>query len=258
MGFELMKLTGLHGSRIILTLLATGHLVVWATALAAQSSAEPYELETLVRAPLPENVEPIISVNGLTVPAQPVAAHSHAGPVVGYIVEGEIENQIEPDPPAIHGPGGFFYEAPRRMHQIMRNLSAEPAKLIIFQAGRTGVPASLLKALQSEPTKLFLPSFTQWQVPLPSTVNQELRLLRLTISAESRADARVHSGPGVVYVLQGTITTSGPPAPPRTYAAGDLFLDPANRAGLTFVNASDREPATLLLYHVTAREGSDR
>ena len=194
----------------------------------------------------------MLSVNGLTMPAQPVAEHSHAGPVVGYILRGEIENQVEPELPAIHKPGGFFYEAPRHVHKMMRNLSAEPATLIIFQAGRTGVPASLTKTL-SEPTKLVPATFTQWKVPIPSTVNQELRLLRLTLPAGARADARGHTGPGLVYVVEGTVTTSRSPSQSQTSAAGELFLDPASQAGLAFMNASGNEPATLLLYHVSEK-----
>jgi hypothetical protein len=65
--------------------------------------------------------------------------------------QGEIENQVEPDPPGIYKPGGFFYEAPRHVHMIMRNLGPESARLIIFQAGRTGVPESFTTVLQNEP-----------------------------------------------------------------------------------------------------------
>jgi quercetin dioxygenase-like cupin family protein len=238
--------------RVIATVLTAVLATASAAMLVAQSGAARPEWETLVRAPLPEDGEPMLSVNGLTLPAQPVAEHSHAGPVVGYILQGEIENQVEPEPPAIHKPGGFFYEPPRHVHKIMRNLSAEPAKLIVFQAGRTGVPASLTKVL-SEPTKLVLTTFTQWKVTIPSTMNQELRLLRLTLPASARGDVRTHAGPGLVYVLEGTIRTSGLPAQSSTYAAGDLFLDPANQTGLTFKNASGNEPAKLLLYHVSEK-----
>ena len=87
----------------------------------------------------------VISVNGLTMPAEPVGEHSHAGPTIGYVTAGEIENQVLPDPPALFKPGGHFYEAPRQVHKMMRNRSADAAKLLIFHAGRTGVPASLLK-----------------------------------------------------------------------------------------------------------------
>src|SRR5215510_10327935 len=145
----------------------------------------PPTWETLVREPLPADVEPVISVNGLTMPEQPVAEHSHPGPVIGYIVDGEIENQIDPSPPATFKGGGVFYEAPRRLHKIMRTVSAAPARLLIFHAGRTGVPESLLQPLPNEGTTLSFGGLTQWQMPLSSTPDQdqgqELRLIRLTL-----------------------------------------------------------------------------
>jgi quercetin dioxygenase-like cupin family protein len=108
-------------------------LVVFSAALlAVQSAATGPEWEMLVGKPLPDDGEPMLSVNGLTMPAQPVGEHSHAGPVVGYILQGEIENQVEPEPPAIHKAGSFFYERPRHVHRIMRNLSAEPATLLLY------------------------------------------------------------------------------------------------------------------------------
>lgn len=244
-------------SRTIVKVLTT-MLAMWAAVLVAQSGTESPKWETLVRVPLPADVEPILSVNGLTMPAKPVAEHSHAGPVVGYILEGEIENQVEPDPPAVYKSGGFFVEAPRQVHKTMRNLSTDPAKLIIFQAGRTGVPLSLTKVLQREPTKLVPQQFIQWQVPLSSTANQELRLLRLTLPAGAHSDARAHSGPGLMYVVAGAITTVGSSAQPHTHGAGDLLLDPPNQVGLTFRNASASAPATLLLYQVSEQSGPNR
>ena len=188
-------------SRVIVIALAVVAGVSSADRLVAQSVAAAPTCETLVRAPLPADAEPVISVNGLTMPAEPVAEHSHAGPAVGYIVAGEIENQVMPDPPAIFKPSGHFYEAPRQVHKMMRNRSAEPATLLVFHAGRTGMPASWLKPLPPEPIKLsFAAPQTQWQVPLPSTANQELRLIRLTMPVGSRTEAAAHAGPGMVYV----------------------------------------------------------
>jgi quercetin dioxygenase-like cupin family protein len=132
----------------------------------------------------------------------------------------------------------------------MRSLSAEPAKLIIFHAGRTGVPASLLKPLPND-TKLSFSDLTQWQVPLSSTTNQELRLLRLTLPVGARTEIAAHAGPGMVYVLEGSITIAGASAQLLTYNAGDLFLDPANKTGLVYRNLTGKEPAKLLLYHAT-------
>src|SRR5690242_8276833 len=78
-----------------------------------QANAAP-KWETLVRQPLAADSDPVISVNGLTMPADPVREHSHPGSTIGYITAGEIENQVMPDPPAIFKPGGYFYEAPRQ------------------------------------------------------------------------------------------------------------------------------------------------
>ena len=233
---------------ILIALVAA--LTVAPARVMAQSGAAAPQWETLVRVPLPPDGEPVISVNGLTMPAQPVGEHSHAGPTIGYIAEGEIENQVAPDLPAVHRPGGHFYEAPRQLHKLMRNLSAAPAKLLIFHAGRTGVPASLLKPLQGQTTLSFMEP-TQWQVPLSSTMNQELRLLRLTLPVGARTEVAAHSGPGMVYVLEGSMSIVGASPQPQTYNAGDLFPAPANRTGLIYRNLTGKEPATLLLYHVS-------
>jgi quercetin dioxygenase-like cupin family protein len=214
----------------------------------------PPTWETLVREPLPADIDPMISVNGLTMPEQPVAEHSHPGPVIGYIVDGEIENQIDPDPAAIFKAGGVFYEPPGHLHKIMRTVSAAAARLLIFHAGRTGVPESLLQPLPNDGTTLSFGVLTQWQMPLSSTadqqLDQELSLVRLTLPIGSHAEARTHSGPGMIYVVEGVVTISGPSTEPQTYWAGDLFRDP-NNAELIFNNATSTAPAKLLFYHVT-------
>src|SRR5262245_33179096 len=128
-------------SRIILICLAAAIGALPARP-AAQSAATTPTWDVLVRVPLAVDSEPVISVNGLTMPREPVAEHSHPGATIGYIAAGEIENQVVPDPRAMLRPGGHFYEAPRQLHKVMRSLSTEPAKLLVFHAGRTGVPAS--------------------------------------------------------------------------------------------------------------------
>jgi quercetin dioxygenase-like cupin family protein len=248
-------------ARILTTVLTIALAAVSAAGLVAQSGARGPAWETLAQAPLPEGVEPILSINSLTLPAEPVPRitqpHTHTGPVVAYIVAGEIENQIEPDPPVVHKPGGFFLEPPMHVHRMLRNLSTtEPATLIICQVGRTRVPESLLQPLHEEAAKL-LQSQHQWQVPFRTAAHQELRVFRLTLPAGSRAESRAHTGPGMVYVLRGTVTTSASSVPMQTFGAGDLFLDPAYRAGLEFRNSSS-EPATLLLYQVSETAAATR
>jgi len=192
-------------------------VVLSAATLLAQSGSPAPHWEVLVRAPLPIDIEPVLSVNGLTMPAEPVPEHSHPSPVIGYVVDGRIENQVAPDSPTVFNPGGFFAEAPRQLHKMMRNLGAEPAKLLA----------------------------------IAPTANQELRLVRLTLPPQTRTESAARSGAGVVYVLEGTLTILGASPQAQTYAAGDLFPDPAHRQGLIFRNPSEKEPTKLLLFHVS-------
>jgi hypothetical protein len=39
-----------------------------------------------------------------------VGAHQHPGPIFAYILKGEIESQVDPDPPRIYRAGDVFYE----------------------------------------------------------------------------------------------------------------------------------------------------
>jgi hypothetical protein len=247
--------------RIVMVVIAA--LAMSAAVLVAQAGTGNVVWKTLAEAPLSEDAEPFININGLSVSTEAVAEHSHAGPVFAYIVEGEIENHVEPDPPARHTAGGFFHEAPRQVHKMLRGLNpALPATLIIMGAGRSGVPAALIKRLDDEPVQLLQyrfadPSVTvryQFQEPLPSTRNQELRVLRLTLPAGAAADARAHSGPGLAVVLDGRIEMSGTSSRSRIYDTGDLFRDPGNRVGTRFRNVSKTEPAMLLLYQVSEQE----
>lgn len=61
-----------------------------------------------------------------------------------YLLEGEIENQVDPNPPQRYKPGDFFYEPPMHVHRMMKNLSSTKlAKLLIVQVEEKGVPFTI-------------------------------------------------------------------------------------------------------------------
>lgn len=97
-------------------------------------------IHTLMQEPLAEMTNPEVTVLTLTVaPGASSQPHKHTGPVFAYLLEGEIENQVDPDPPRKYKPGEFFYEPPMHVHRVLRNLSStKPAKLLIFQVGEKG------------------------------------------------------------------------------------------------------------------------
>ena len=85
--------------------------------------------------PLVETTEPKMALFTLSLAArQTVPSDQHAGVVFAYVLEGEIEKQVEPGLPKVYRAGDFFHERPGQVHRIVRNLSAmTPAKLLVFQ-----------------------------------------------------------------------------------------------------------------------------
>jgi len=98
------------------------------------------EAQTLMQEPLAEMANPEVTVITLTVaPGAVSPPHKHTGPVFAYLLEGEIENQVDPDPPRRYKAGEFFYEPPMHVHRTLRNLSStKPAKLLIFEVREKG------------------------------------------------------------------------------------------------------------------------
>jgi quercetin dioxygenase-like cupin family protein len=97
-------------------------------------------VKTLMEEPLARMTDPVASVKVLTVEPGAVShPHEHIGPVFAYILEGEVENQVDPHPAKTYRAGEYFYEPPMHVHRLLRNLSkSKPAKLLIFQVGEEG------------------------------------------------------------------------------------------------------------------------
>ncbi len=97
-------------------------------------------VETLMQEPLAETANREVRMITLTVaPGAVSGPHQHTGPVFAYLLEGEIENQVEPNPPRRYKAGEYFYEPPLHVHRSLRNLSnTQSAKLLIFEVEEKG------------------------------------------------------------------------------------------------------------------------
>jgi quercetin dioxygenase-like cupin family protein len=117
------------------------------------TGALPAAIKPLLQEPLAKTADHQISVMTLNAPAGASSeAHQHPGPVFAYVLKGEIESQVDPDPPKIYRAGDAFYEAPLKVHQLFRNMSkTEPAELIIFEVGEKGQPVALPAPAQAAP-----------------------------------------------------------------------------------------------------------
>jgi quercetin dioxygenase-like cupin family protein len=56
-------------------------------------------------------------------PGQNDTTHRHAGPVFGYVLEGEYEHAIDDNPVKIYKAGDTFYEPTGCLHRVARNPS---------------------------------------------------------------------------------------------------------------------------------------
>lgn len=141
-------------SAFALTALFSGAPVTVLRAQAAPEPANPHghragsstvAVKTLMQEPLGEITNPEVTVITLTVaPGAMSPPHEHIGPVFAYILEGKIENQVDPDAPKTYSVGDFFYEPAMHVHRALRNLSqTEHAKLLIFQVGEKGKPFTI-------------------------------------------------------------------------------------------------------------------
>lgn len=68
-------------------------------------------------------------------PGQSGLPHRHAGPIFGYVLEGELEFALDDETPRTLKTGETFYEPSGALHRVARNPSA---------AGRTRVLAVIL------------------------------------------------------------------------------------------------------------------
>ena len=57
-------------------------------------------------------------------PGGRAALHRHAGPVFGYVLEGEYEHALDDEPVTTYKAGDAFYEPTGCVHRVTRNPSA--------------------------------------------------------------------------------------------------------------------------------------
>ena len=210
--------------------------------LLAQAPAAPPSVSSkiLIQEPLEETLDPKVSVIMLPISVGLTAGpHTHKGPVFAYILEGEIENQVDPDPPKLYHPGDFFKEPAMHVHRLLRNLSkTEPAKILVFEVGDIGKAAPAVRVLMQEPADVS---------------GCEGRLITLTIAAGATlSGSQQLAGPVFAYVAKGEVENRVDPDPPVTYGAGDLFYKSPLRA-YRILNPSHSESAELVVFQIAKK-----
>jgi quercetin dioxygenase-like cupin family protein len=78
-------------------------------------------------------------------PHRPFRTHKHPGPVFAYVLEGNVENQVDPQQkPKAYKTGDYWYEPAMHVHRLLRSLSdTQPAKVLVFEVTPKGKPLAL-------------------------------------------------------------------------------------------------------------------
>ena len=200
------------------------------------SYSTPLHGQTLMQGLLGDTTEPTMSLFILDMPpGRSAPTHTHEGVVFAYILEGEIENQIEPDPVKVYRAGDFFHERPKQVHRVFRNVSkTEPAKILVFQNTAT-LPRGLKPLLQEA---------------LVDLTGQEVSLIKITRAPGVTSSPHQHPGPVFAYLLKGEVESQVDPDPPKVYRTGDVFYEPPMHVHRLYRNLSKAEPAELLVFSV--------
>lgn len=113
--------------------------------------ATPRNIPTLMTESIGDIGDAEASMLILNIPPAPAAGqhhgafpmHKHSGPVFAYMLEGSVENQVDPEEPKQYNAGDYWYEPAMHVHRSLRNLSdTQPAKILVFEVLPKGKPAA--------------------------------------------------------------------------------------------------------------------
>jgi hypothetical protein len=154
------EMNGAFGASFITLLSASVASVGAAAASPAQDATEgkplnsPPRIPTLIEQSIGDIGDAEASMLILNIPPRPATspneqthrvfpAHKHSGPVFAYVLEGSVENQVDPDEPKTYHAGDVWYEPAMHVHRLLRNLSdTAPARILVFQVLPKGKPAA--------------------------------------------------------------------------------------------------------------------
>jgi quercetin dioxygenase-like cupin family protein len=115
-------------NRTFLALAAIGAIGVGGMALARHDVNGGAKVTQLSRRDIVEKLDgkdARVTVEEVVIePGGRVPPHRHAGPVFGYVLEGEYEHAVNDDPVTTYKAGGTFHEPSGCVHRVTRNPSA--------------------------------------------------------------------------------------------------------------------------------------
>lgn len=87
-----------------------------------------------------------------------------------------------------------------------------------------------------------------FQTDVEDATNQEIVVLEVVYAAGSKSESHRHNAHTVVYVLEGSVTMAVAGGESKTLGPGEIFYESPADIHSVSMNASDTEPAKILVY----------
>ena len=130
------------GKALGLTALSAAGLseLLWAQATAGKKGGDSIGVKRLFEQAVPDIGGKEVRLVLLTVePGGASQPHRHTGPVFAYVLEGTVQNQVDPEPLKTYHAGDIFFEPTMHVHRALTNLSkTTAAKILVFEIGEKG------------------------------------------------------------------------------------------------------------------------
>jgi quercetin dioxygenase-like cupin family protein len=94
------------------------------------------------------------------------------------------------------------------------------------------------------------------ETPLPNAPGLQLKAITVTYAPGAKSRPHVHDASVFVYVLSGTVRSRIAGQPVHLYRAGESWFEPPGTHHLVSENASESEPARLLVVFVARPEAA--
>ena len=92
-----------------------------------------------------------------------------------------------------------------------------------------------------------------FQTDVADATNQEIVVLEVTYPPGNRSESHRHNAHTLVYVLEGTVKMAVEGGETRTLGPGEMFYESPEDIHTVSMNASDTEPAKILVYFLKER-----
>ncbi|MEO6808844.1 MAG: cupin domain-containing protein [Isosphaeraceae bacterium] len=135
---------------VALTMSALAFLGGYSISQSVEDAPKPKARE-LIRQSLKEKVDGkaarVTLVEVQLPPGADGSPHRHPGPVIGYVLEGDVEIQVDDGPVTTYHTGETFYEPAMALHKVSRNPSkTKPARLLAYLLTADDVTTLVLPA----------------------------------------------------------------------------------------------------------------